>query len=112
MANSGATAAGNAGTRLFDSLVSVRPSLTSRVVEQGGIRTDAPHLGLGLYVVRMIAELHGARARAQSADGSGVEFIDLRGACRVGRWQPGETPGPCTPCHSLCWLQDTRQTLI
>jgi dedicated sortase system histidine kinase len=70
--------------RLFDSLVSVRPSLTNRVVEQGAIRTDAPHLGLGLYVVRMIAELHGGEARARNlADGSGVEFIiTLRGMPR------------------------------
>ena len=70
--------------RLFDSLVSVRPSLTSRAVEQGALRTDAPHLGLGLYVVRMIAELHGGEARARNlADGSGVEFIvTLRGMPR------------------------------
>jgi signal transduction histidine kinase len=58
--------------------------LTNRVVEQGAIRTDAPHLGLGLYVVRMIAELHGGEARARNlADGSGVEFIvTLRGMPR------------------------------
>jgi dedicated sortase system histidine kinase len=70
--------------RLFDSLVSVRPSLTSRAVEQGALRNDAPHLGLGLYVVRMIAELHGGEARAHNlADGSGVEFIvTLRGMPR------------------------------
>jgi len=50
--------------RLFDSLVSVR--------EQ---RREAPHLGLGLYIVRLVAEAHGGRATAQNlANGNGVEF--------------------------------------
>jgi two-component system, OmpR family, sensor histidine kinase ChvG len=49
--------------RLFDSMVSVRS-------EQGG---DAPHLGLGLYIVRLIAEFHRGRAvAANRADGRGV----------------------------------------
>ncbi|MEP7184046.1 MAG: ATP-binding protein [Betaproteobacteria bacterium] len=49
--------------RLFDSMVSVRR-------ETGG---DVPHLGLGLYIARLIAEFHGGRARADNrADGHGV----------------------------------------
>jgi signal transduction histidine kinase len=33
----------------------------------------APHLGLGLYIVRLVAQLHGGSARADNrADGSGV----------------------------------------
>jgi len=43
------------------------------------VRADAqrdaasPHLGLGLYIVRLIAHLHGGSARADNrADGSGV----------------------------------------
>ncbi|HEY2395840.1 MAG TPA: ATP-binding protein [Rudaea sp.] len=70
--------------RLFDSLVSVRPSSTSRSTDPGALRADAPHLGLGLHVVRMIAELHRGEARARNlADGSGVEFIvTLRGMPR------------------------------
>jgi signal transduction histidine kinase len=84
--------------RLFDSLVSVRPSaparplpaieglpITSAPARRGSeARADAPHLGLGLYVVRMIADLHRGEARARNlADGSGVEFtLVLRGMPR------------------------------
>ncbi len=46
--------------RLFDSMVSVRP--------QGG--SDEPHLGLGLYIVRLIAEFHGGTARAANRAGN------------------------------------------
>jgi dedicated sortase system histidine kinase len=48
--------------RLFESMVSVRPA-----------GSKEPHLGLGLYMVRLIAEFHGGRARAANReDGSGV----------------------------------------
>jgi signal transduction histidine kinase len=53
--------------RLFDSLVSMR--------ERGTRGGEAPHLGLGLYVVRLVAELHhGTAAAANRAAGDGVEF--------------------------------------
>ncbi|MFN2646097.1 MAG: ATP-binding protein [Burkholderiales bacterium] len=49
--------------KLFDSMVSVRP----------GSRNGEPHLGLGLYIVRLIAEFHGGAAEAlDREDGSGV----------------------------------------
>ena len=49
--------------RLFDSMVSVRPGQSGEV----------PHLGLGLYIVRLIAAFHGGTARAANrADGTGV----------------------------------------
>lgn len=61
--------------RLFDSLVSLRDKATPG---------DAPHLGLGLYVVRLIAERHGGIASARNLDdGSGVAFaLQLRGMPR------------------------------
>jgi two-component system, OmpR family, sensor histidine kinase ChvG len=49
--------------RLFDSMVSVRGDQVS----------DAPHLGLGLYIVRLIAKAHHGSATAQNRDdGRGV----------------------------------------
>ena len=54
----------NMKAQLFDSLVSVRDQ-----------KADQPHLGLGLNIVRLIAEYHGAKATADNLpDGSGVEF--------------------------------------
>jgi signal transduction histidine kinase len=84
VANSGPLLPPAMQERLFDSLVSVRPSSASRAAESASARTDAPHLGLGLYVVRMIAELHRGEAHARNLDdGSGVEFIlTLRGMPR------------------------------
>jgi dedicated sortase system histidine kinase len=50
--------------RLFDSMVSVR---------EEGQRGERVHLGLGLYIVRLIAQAHRGTVRADNrADGSGV----------------------------------------
>jgi signal transduction histidine kinase len=51
--------------RLFESMVSARKG-------EGG---DEPHLGLGLFVARMIAAFHGGELRAGNLpDGDGVRF--------------------------------------
>ncbi|MET0226851.1 MAG: ATP-binding protein [Dokdonella sp.] len=62
--------------RLFDSLVSMREKSA-----RGG---EAPHLGLGLYVVRLVAEVHRGTVSARNlADASGVEFaLRLEGMSR------------------------------
>ena len=61
--------------RLFDSLVSLRDKARPG---------DAPHLGLGLYVVRLVAERHAGSVSARNLDdGSGVAFsITLHGMPR------------------------------
>jgi two-component system sensor histidine kinase ChvG len=51
--------------RLFESLWQSRAGTDSR-----------PHFGLGLYIVRLIAEFHGGEATAVNLpDGSGVRFV-------------------------------------
>ncbi|MCX7512813.1 ATP-binding protein [Frateuria hangzhouensis] len=66
LANQGPPLPAAMQARLFDSLVSLRDKATPG---------DAPHLGLGLYVVRLVAERHGGSAAAGNlADGSGVAF--------------------------------------
>jgi len=57
--------------RLFDSLVSLREASDSVRNTSG----SAPHLGLGLYIVRLVAQAHGGLASAENLpDGGGVEF--------------------------------------
>ncbi len=62
--------------RLFDSLVSLR--------DRGKRGIDTPHLGLGLYLVRLIAQAYRGEASARNLeDGTGVEFrLILRGMPR------------------------------
>jgi two-component system, OmpR family, sensor histidine kinase ChvG len=63
--------------RLFDSLVSMREG-----------KGNSPHLGLGLYIVRLIAELHGGSARAENlTDTQGVVFTLRLQGMREGRNQ-------------------------
>lgn len=77
VANTGPTLAPGRHEKLFDALVSQRP--------RGAAAGSAPHLGLGLHIVRLVAERHAGSARAANlADGSGVEFtIELRGMSRA-----------------------------
>ena len=65
VSNAGPPLPESARVGLFDSLVSLRPAAGKR---EG-------HLGLGLYIVRLVAEAHGGRVRAQNLPGeSGVRF--------------------------------------
>jgi signal transduction histidine kinase len=51
-------------SRLFESLFEHRQGVD-----------DKPHFGLGLYIVRLIAEFHGGRAvAANRSDGGGALF--------------------------------------
>jgi len=65
VANPGPPLPTEADTRLFESLWQSRAEADKR-----------PHFGLGLYIVRLIAEFHGGSARAENLpDGSGAIFI-------------------------------------
>ncbi|MEP6485282.1 MAG: ATP-binding protein [Rudaea sp.] len=68
VANSGPPLPPTMQDRLFDSLVSLRPSAATKP-------SETPHLGLGLYVVRLITAAHRGAASARNLeDGHGVEF--------------------------------------
>jgi signal transduction histidine kinase len=54
--------------RLFESMVSIRPA--------GGERE--PHLGLGLYIVRLIAAFHGGEASARDRDGGDGVIVQVK----------------------------------
>ncbi|HEX5961938.1 MAG TPA: ATP-binding protein [Rhodanobacteraceae bacterium] len=73
VANQGSQLPDSMQGQLFDSLVSVRGA---------GARAGAPHLGLGLYVVRLVAELHQGQASGRN-EADGVVFeMSLRGMRR------------------------------
>jgi two-component system sensor histidine kinase ChvG len=62
--NPGPILSGTGHSHLFESLWQSRSGADSR-----------PHFGLGLYIVRLIAEFHGGTAQALNlSDGSGVRF--------------------------------------
>lgn len=65
VSNAGPTLPAELKGRLFDAMVSSRP----------GTSSGTPHLGLGLYVTRLIAEFHGGAVEAADLpDGSGACF--------------------------------------
>lgn len=66
VANAGPPLPAEVQDRLFEAMISSRP-------DRGGPRNDGPHLGLGLYIARLIAEFHGGTiAAANQADGVAV----------------------------------------
>ncbi len=65
VSNDGPRLPGEMEGRLFESMVSIRPA--------GVAAGREPHLGLGLYIVRLIAAFHGGGAAAHDRpDGNGV----------------------------------------
>lgn len=67
VSNTGAPLPPGLASTLFSSMVSVRPE------EQRSKEGRVGHLGLGLYIVRLVAEFHGGEARAENRPGnSGV----------------------------------------
>jgi two-component system sensor histidine kinase ChvG len=67
VSNKGAPLPPGLASTLFSSMVSVRPE------EQRSKEGRVGHLGLGLYIVRLVAEFHGGEARAENRPGnSGV----------------------------------------
>lgn len=65
VANDGPPLPDHMAGKLFESMVSIREGKSDK----------EPHLGLGLYIVRLIAEFHGGKVSANNLpDGSGVEF--------------------------------------
>ena len=66
--NSGPSLPLEIADRLFDSMISVRKEASG----------DNPHLGLGLYIVRLIAEFHGGRAAARNWEQGGGVTIEIR----------------------------------
>lgn len=67
----------NAGPRLPDDLDVFQSMVSGRAGRQ-----DEPHLGLGLYLVRLIAEFHGGSATARNVAGpTGVEIAVILPRC-------------------------------
>ena len=63
--NTGSSLPDDFRERLFDSLVSLRAK-----------RGSEPHLGLGLYIVRLVVAAHGGEVSARNLpEGAGVEFL-------------------------------------
>jgi signal transduction histidine kinase len=63
-------------------MVSVRPPASNgegqRARPEPAPKSAEPHLGLGLFIVRLIAEFHGGTATARNrADGRGV-VVEVR----------------------------------
>jgi signal transduction histidine kinase len=93
--NTGPPLPEEARAQLFDSMVTMRAPQASAPAD------DAAHLGLGLYIVRLVAEYHGGRVRAANLPGGA--WRTLRGGTAVNF--PLENPNKTRPWpeSSSCW---------
>jgi signal transduction histidine kinase len=71
-----AAAVGEASIAISDRGPGIDPADAERLFEpwQRGAGSETPGLGLGLYIVRQIADLHGGRVTVDSTPGSGAVF--------------------------------------
>ena len=74
VSNQGPPLPGEMADKLFQSMVSIRD-------DKG---PEDPHLGLGLYIVRLIAEAHGARVRASDLPKRGGVRMQVTFPARTG----------------------------
>ena len=58
----------NMSSQLFDSMISVRENKS----------TETPHLGLGLYIARLIAEFHNGEINAENNENSDGVIVSFR----------------------------------
>jgi two-component system, OmpR family, sensor histidine kinase ChvG len=79
MSNAGPLLPADMQGRLFESMVSVR-----------GQASGDPHLGLGLYIARLIAEFHGGRIAAANRDDGGGVIVSLRFPLRAAAYNTGQ----------------------
>jgi dedicated sortase system histidine kinase len=80
MSNTGPVLPADMQGRLFESMVSVR-----------GQASGDPHLGLGLYIARLIAEFHGGRITAANRDDDSGVIFTLRFPLRAAAYNTGQT---------------------
>ena len=80
VANPGPSLPPEAATKLFESLWQYRAAESD-----SPLKRQRPHFGLGLYIVRLIAEFHGGSATAANLpDGSGAIFtVRIRAASHI-----------------------------
>jgi signal transduction histidine kinase/CheY-like chemotaxis protein len=107
------TVAGRAEISVRDDGMGIAPDLLPRVFEpfvqdDGGLARAKGGLGLGLALVKGLAELHGGSARAHSdGRGRGSEFVvTLPLACTPPRPPPGPLASAPTPGIEILVIED------
>jgi signal transduction histidine kinase/DNA-binding response OmpR family regulator len=104
---------GFAAIRVRDTGEGIAPATLGRIFEpfvQGDRALDRKHggLGLGLALVKGLAELHGGAATAHSEGaGKGAEFVITLPLCRAAERSPGSgAPALTVPAHRILLIED------